>query len=332
MLGVWLSALGVQADGSMQIRGRIVLREGEADSALCTNPGDECDALMVKRLSGYGYLRGHLLGALLDSEAAPGEHGPRLAGLGALHLEAVSAALAGGTLTVAAIDGALGGRSSQRLRVTLLEAESLFVCTDRSSGRPVAPFFAMMTRNCRTDAWAGFDLSVLTMQWDPTTNRLWAEWVAGGFSVELLRNGHGYAHLLRSVSLGVPFDLRSVHFGALGSRVGEVEPGGFTSFGGGMRVSALYRTPHWETRLTARERSALLGGAGVWRDNQVEAELRLLRNVFVSDALVAQAGLAFGFGYNQRPLSALGLLASPDSRLHGFAGVYLGWIDESPDI
>jgi hypothetical protein len=334
--GVWSSAHGAQADGSMQVRGRIVLRQGEPEPEFCARPGAECDALLVKRLSGYGYLRGHGLGALLLSEAGFTQHGPRLAGFGALHLEAVSADLPGGQLRVATIDGALAGRSLQRLRVTLFEAENLFVCNDQQSGRPVAPFLGMMTRNCRTDAWLALDLRVLAMQWDPVTNRLWAEWVAGGLAVELLRNGHGYAHLLRSISLGVPFDLRSLHFGELAestdAKTGALGPGGFTSFGAGLRVSALYRSPSWETRLTARERSALVGGAGALHDHELEGELRLLRNVFVSDALVAQAGFAFDFGYAQRPLNAIGLFARPDSRWNGFAGLYLGWVDESPGI
>jgi hypothetical protein len=320
LLLLWPRAL--HADGAMMQGDRVLLRQGPAARDYCKVAGAECDAVKTKVLSGYGYLRGRVVGGVISE---PGDGSLQLAGVAALRVDAVSAALPGASITLGSVDALWRGNGRHRLRLVLLDSEGLFVCRDAQNGRLVAPFIGMTTRHCREDAVLAVDVSLLGLQWDTRTDRLVADWGSLGPSFELLANGHGQAHVLRSVLIGVPFDVRSLYYGD-GLRGGE------TSFGAGVRATVLYRTPHWESRLRLRHRTALIGGRGIAHANQLDAELRLVRNFFLTDAVVAQAGLTFNLTYSQRPLAAASIFAAYNQAWAGFAGVYLGWIGEPPGI
>jgi hypothetical protein len=242
-----------------------------------------------------------------------------------LHLDLAAGSLPGGELALAAIDGVLGDRDTSRLRFTLFDGQSLFVCRDAQTGELAAPIAAMFSRDCRPTSMAAIDAGLLAMQWDFISDRLMAEWLHLGPAIELLQNGFGYAHLSRGIGLGVPFDVRSI------SRVAERSISG-TSLGFGLRLTAFYRSPQWETRVSLRQRTALVGGSGALRDNTFEAELRLIHNFFVSDAVALQAGISLRGAFSQRPAEAFVLWSSAAQRYSAFAGVHLGWVHEAPDI
>jgi hypothetical protein len=315
-----------RADGTLLLRDRTLFHEGPSERAYCSAAGSgsdvECDHVTTKVLSGYSYARGHVFGALAID---PGLGFDTLAGLAGLQISAVSAALPGGEMALAAVEGVLGNTGTRRLRMTLVEAQDLFFCRDAQSGDLVAPVFGMFTRACRPDAIAALDAALLALQWDVATNRVVAEWLRLGPALELLSNGFGYAHLLRSVTLGLPFDVRTLHHRGL---LGDSS----TSLGAGLRLSALYRTAHWETRVAVRQRTALLGGAGLLHDNALEGELRLLHSFFLNDALIVQVGISLRGSWTQRPAEAFVAWADARQRVSGFAGLYLGWIHEAPDI
>lgn len=301
----------------MSYAGRELFREGPAERGYCSasRSPEECERAMTKTLSGYSYGRGHAEGGLGTEPAATG----------ALHMSTVSAALPGGHIELATVDAALSNGSVRRLRATLLDAQGLFFCRDTRSGELVAPFIGMLTRACAPDAVFAVDAGLLAVQWDLATDRVVSEWVRLGPALELLGNGLGYAHALRSIEVGVPFDVRSIHDGASPADSD-------TTFGAGLRISALLRTPRWEARASARHRTALAGGAGALHDNNVEGELLLLHNFFLSDALVMQAGVALRASYGQAPRHGFAIWASLDERASAFAGVHLGWVHEPPRI
>jgi hypothetical protein len=306
----------------MSVGDRVLFRNGPAKPGYCSADAsrDECDTVKTKVLSGYGYFRGYIVGgALSDTE----RH--QAAGTVDLRLNVSSGALPGGTMTVASFEAVLDFHALQRLRASLLEAEGLFVCHDAQSGKLAAPVLGMFTRECTPDGVVAVDLGLGTAQWDVTSDRWTLEWLHAGPAFELLGNGLSYAHLLRSIIIGVPFDLRS----SLHGEAPSVDP---VSFGGGLRLGAFFRTPHWETRLDLRYRTALAGGAGLAHDNVVQGELRFLHNFFLVDALVVQLGLALRGVWAQRPEDAFVAWAVSDQRWAGFAGLYLGWISEPPNL
>ena len=262
-------AASAHADGALVLRERTLLQEGPRERGYCDAAGTgsevECQRVMAKVLSGYSYARGHVLGGLaVDPEA--GFDQP--VGLATLHVSAISAALPGGELAVGTLDGVLGNVGTRRLRLTLVEAQDLFFCSDAQSGALRAPLFGMFSYACRPTALAALDVSLATLQWDVATKRMMVEWVHLGPALELLGNGFAYAHVLRSLTLGLPLDVRTL-------QGGTARPGGGTSLGASLRLFALYRSRQWETRIALRERTALLGGAGPLRDNTLEGELRL---------------------------------------------------------
>jgi hypothetical protein len=213
----------------------------------------------------------------------------------------------------------------QHLQFHVFDGTGMFVCHDVQSGQLFAPMQGMFSHECAPNAVTAFDFGLIAVQWNVPSARVVGEWVRLGPAFELLANGLSYAHLLRSLVIALPLDLRSVIHGDLA----RAEP---TSFGAGLRLAALIRTPHWETRLDLRQRSAVAGGAGLRRDNNVQAELRLLHNFFLVDALVVQVGLSLRAAWSQRPEDSLVVWAADDRHWSGFAGLYVGWIDESPDI
>src|SRR5262245_7502118 len=87
------SAREVQADGKLMLRDRELFRVGPEARKYCEVPSDECPVVMSKVLSGYGFLRGALRGAA--SFEPQRDDAPHVSGFGALHLDAVSAALPG---------------------------------------------------------------------------------------------------------------------------------------------------------------------------------------------------------------------------------------------
>jgi hypothetical protein len=311
----------VHADGAMVVRDHTLFRTGPEARGYCTVPSEECDRVLSKVLSGYGYFRGALRGGVTLDPQDTTEGGP----FAALHIDAVSASLPGGDMAIARIDGVLGPRSVDRLRVTLIDLENVFGCVDARRGKFVAPFVGMTTSECRTDAVFAVDLRLLRLQWDVYDGRVLAEWASAGPAFELLGNGLGQAHLLRSVVLALPFDVQSQHVGKLGEGSG-------TSVGGGLRLSAMYRTPHWESRLGVRHRTILAGRGSFAREHGVEGELRLLRNWFVSDGLALQAGLSVMFSWASQPWAAQALLATSHAPWGMGAGLYLGWVGEAPAI
>ena len=189
---------------------------------------------MTKVLSGYSYARGNATGGLVLD---PGSGIDSISGVGQLRLSTMAADLPGGDIAFASIDGVLGDTATRRIRVSMASAEGLFFCRDLHSGAFVAPFLGMITRECAPDAIFALDVALLTAQWDLATDQLVAEWARLGPAFELLGNGLGYAHLLRSLEIALPFDVRSVH-GLAHS------PGTETSLGvGATRVGALPNAP-----------------------------------------------------------------------------------------
>jgi len=307
-------------------RNRELFREGPAERGYCTAEGGgtdaECDRVMSKVLSGYNYARGHVTGGIAID---PSSGFAAASGQASLQVSLISADLPGGTVALAKIDGVVGDAGTRRLRATLVDGEGLFFCRDAQSGRLVAPVFGMFTRQCQPDAVFALDLGLLAMQWDTATNRLVGEWLRFGPAVELLGNGFGYAHIGRSIELGVPFDLRSVNELAR-------DEGAETSLGIGLRVSTFVRSPQWETRLTLRHRTALAGGAGFTRDNSIEGELTMLHNFFFTDSIVVQVGLGVRACWSQLPERSFALWASANRHASASAGLHLGWVHEPPGI
>jgi hypothetical protein len=322
LLALWCAAfpLQVQADGTLVLRDHVLLREGRQAPEYCRTHDAECDAVKTKLLSGYGYLRGRMLGGVV----AAGPTGfDRAGGLASVGLSAVSAALPAGDMALGNLDAVLGSPNLRRLRVALFEGEGLFFCRDVQSGDRLAPLIGAFTRECSPDAIVAVDVAIVDLRWDIAQHSLTLEWLRAGPSFELLGNGLGHAHLLRSLMIGVPFDLRSTHAGAS-------QPG--ASLGAGLRLAALYRTPGWESRLAVRYRTALLGGAGALHENSVQTELRLLHNFFLSDEVVVQIGISLRAAYAQPAADSFALWAPAVQRWATFAGLYLGWLSESPDI
>lgn len=323
IFGLCLAAAPVRADGKLVLNGRALLHEGPEARGYCSAAGsggnEECDRVLTKVLSGYTYGRGYVLaGATVDASGAV-----RL--LTGLHVDLAAGSLPGADLALGSLDASVGDRDTTRLRFTLFRGESLFVCRDAQTGELAAPIAAMFSRDCRPTAWLGVDAGALAMQWQVAGKRLLAEWLHVGPAVELFGNGFGYAHLLRSLAIALPFDVRSVSRAAPGAQAG-------TSFGFGVQLRALYRSPQWELRVALRHRTTLLGGAGALSDNSAEGELRVVRNVFVSDAIVMQAGISLQGAYSQRPIDAFTTWATTAQRYAGFAGIHLGWVHEAPDI
>lgn len=322
LIAALVPAARARADGRMMLGERELLREGEPTPDHCATPGPVCDRVKTKLLSGYGYLSGHAVAAIaLD----PSEGIDARSGLGALRINAASAALPGGDVALLALDAVLAHAIPLRLRLSLVDMEGQFICRDAQQGTLVAPFIGIATRLCRPDGVVAADARLLTVQWDVTRSRVLTEWLRWGVSFEALANGLGYAHLLRSVMGGLFVDLRSVHYG-------ELDAAGGTSFGGGVRLTALYRSPDWEARLATRYRMSLLAQEGALDGLSVELELKLLHNVLLTDSAVTQLGLVMSSSYAERPAGQLILLANTDRHWSGFAGLYLGWMNESPDL
>jgi hypothetical protein len=300
---------------------RVLFRNGAAQRDYCSAEAspDECDRVKTKVLSGYGYLRGHVVGGVLSDP-----HGRDTTGSADLRVSVSSGALPGGDMAVASFEGVLDLHGLQRLRASLLEAEGLFFCRDAQSGRISPPVVGMFTRECAPNAVVALDVGLVALQWDVPSGRVLAEWLRAGPALELLGNGLGYAHLLRSVIIALPFDLRSV--------LGDAHSADPTSLGAGLRLGTFFRTPHWETRLDLRYRTALAGGAGLTHDNAVHAEIRLLHNFFLVDAVVVQAGVTLRGLWAQRPQDAFVAWATTDEHWAGFVGLYFGWISEPPNL
>jgi len=312
------------ADGKLMLRDRELFRTGPLSREYCNVASDECPVVMSKVLSSYGFLRGALRGAA--SFAPLHDAATHVSGFGALHLDGASAALPGGDMAVASFDGVFGGAADlSRLRLTLVDLENVFACYDVQDRSWQLPFLGMTSRHCREDAVLGVDLRLLRFQWDAWDQHLLAEWVRLGPAFELLQNGLGQAHLLRSVVLAALFDVQT-RFAPL-----QTESSG-TGLGAGVRLSAFYRTPQWESRLRVGQRTALTGPSGFGRDQRVEAELRLLRNWFATDAIVVQAGLSLGVNWASQPQFADALYGVRTSRMNVAAGLYLGWVSEAPGI
>jgi len=316
-LGAATTAL---ADGTMRAGNRTLFREGAEELDYCSDPGEECDVMKAKVLSGYGYLRGRVVGAL--TTGAPDAE--TVGGLGALRVTALSAALPGGEIALGEFD-ALVASARSRLRGVLIDSETVFFCRDARDGELSAPLRGLASRPCLPTASAAVDLGLLDVQWDVSSDRLMAEWLRAGFAWELLGNGFAQAHLLRSIVLGLPVDLRSAHYTDLPEANG-------TSFGAGLRLATLYRTPHWEWRLRVRYRTPLIGGTGPLHDNTLEAETHALHNFFLTNAIVVQAGVTLAASYAQRSTQSFALWARSDQRGSGFVGLYLGWIGEPVEL
>ena len=301
----------------MVVGKRELFRVGPETRQYCETDSEECDSVLAKYLSSYGFLRGALRGGMVLSSP----ENPELAGFGALHLDAASAGLPGGDMAAGSVDVVVARREILRLRLSLLDLESVFACTDAESGKLVFPFIGMVTRKCGGDAVLGLDLRLLRLQWDVNGNL--TEWLSAGPSVELLRNGLSTAHVLRSVVVALPIDVQS--------RLSGSAPQG-TSLGAGLRVSALFRTPQWESRLRVRHRSALAGPAGFAREHSFDAELRVLHNWFAHDSVVLQTGLTFGFDWASHTWAGQSLFSARDARMGFQAGLYVGWVNEAPAI
>lgn len=315
-------AARTRADGTMVVRDRALFREGSADRGYCEDGSsgspEECARVLTKVLSGYSYGRGNVSGGITADRA-------RLSGVGALRIHLIAAALPGGEMSLATVDTVIGDAATRRLRVTLMDAEGLFVCHDAQSDSYVAPIVGMFTRACLPDARVAVEMGLLAMQWDISTDRLLGEWVRLGPAFELLANGFGYAHLSKSILISAPIDLRSLHYSA-------VQRDTDTSLGAGLKISAFYRSPQWELRGVVRQRMTLAGGAGLSNDHSVEGELRFLHNFFLSDSIVAQAGLSVRGSLSERPERTFAVWARADRQWSGFAGFHLGWVHEPPDI
>jgi hypothetical protein len=317
----------VQADGAFVLPERELMRIGPDAREYCRVPSIECSTLLTKVLSSYGFLRGSVRGmiTLTPSDSTP------VSALGALHLDAVSAALPGGDGALASIDAVLGRERVQRIRLTLLDFENLFGCNDAQHDTWVPPVVGMTTRKCRGDSVLGLDLRMLRLQWDAFDTQFLAEWARLGPAFELLQNGMGQAHLRRSIVLAALIDVQS-RFAPAAVRTSG------TSLGAGLRLSALYRSPQWEARLRVVQRTQISGWSGAeragpaGRDRRLDGELRLLRNWFVSDAMVMQAGLSFALAWSSQPLYADALFADRTAQMNLAAGLYIGWVSEAPSI
>ena len=304
----------------MVLEDRELFHTGSESRGYCRIPSAECDRVMTKVLSGYGYARGALrLGTSLGDDAYVDSKV-----LAALELQAASAALPGGDMAILSVDALLGTAPVTRLRATLLDAENVFVCHDAQSGGYALPFVGMTTRHCHTDAVLGLDVRLMRVQWDRTSGRLLSEWLRAGPAFELLSNGLSQAHLGRSLVVGVPLDVQSRYTGD--------RPGSGTSLGASLRLHALYRTPQYEARLRAEHRISLAGGRGFAREHNLEAELRLVHNFFATDALVMQLGASVQLSWAAQPWLAQSLYVDRDGRLGLAAGLYMGWIGEAPGI
>jgi hypothetical protein len=297
---------------------RELFRVGPETRQYCQVDSEECDSVMAKYLSSYGWLRGALRGGMVLSSP---DQSPELAGFGALHLDAASAGLPGGDMAVGSVDVVVARREILRLRLTVVDLESVFACSDAQSGKLAWPFLGMVTKQCRGDAVLGVDVRLLRLQWDFAGNL--TEWLSLGPSVELLGNGLSTAHVLRSLVVALPIDVQS--------RLSGSAPQG-TTLGAGLRVSALYRTPHWESRLRVRHRTALAAPIGFAREHSIDAELRLLRNWFAHDSVVLQTGLSFGVDWASHSWAGQSLFSARDARLGFQAGLYVGWVNEAPAI
>jgi hypothetical protein len=308
----------VRADGALVVGKRELLRVGPPTRQYCKTESEECDTVTAKYLSSYGYLRGALRGGMVLSSP---DASPELAGFGALHLAGASAALPGGDMEAGSVDVVVARRQILRVRLTLADLESLFACTDAHSGKLTLPFVGMVTKNCRGDAVLGVDVRLLRLQWDANGNL--TEWLSAGPSFELLKNGLGQAHVLRSLVVALPIDLQS--------RLTGSAPQG-TSLGVGLRVSALYRTPQWESRLRVRHRTALASPVGFAREHSLDAELRVLHNWFAHDSVVLQTGLSFGFDWASHTWAGQSLFSARDALMGFQAGLYVGWFNEAPAI
>lgn len=297
---------------------RELFRAGPPTRQYCEIDSQECDTVMAKFLSSYGYLRGAVRGGLILSSQPDA---PEPAGFGSLHLNGASAGLPGGDMAAGSVDLLVARRQLLRLRLTLLDLESVFACSDAQSGKVVLPFLGMVTKQCRPDAVVGVDLRLLRTQWDVAGNV--SEWLSAGPSFELLGNGLGQAHVLRSLVLALPIDVQT--------RFSRRAPDG-TSLGAGLRLSALYRTPQWESRLRVRHRTALAGPVGFAREHSFEAELRVLRNWFAHDSVVFQTGLSLGFDWASHVWAGQSLWSARDARMGFQAGLYVGWVNEAPAI
>lgn len=305
----------------MVVGDRELFHEGPAQRAYCSESGsgspEECERVLAKVLSGYTYGRGHVTGGIVD--------GDPLSAAGWARVSWMSADLSGGTLAAATFDGVIGDAATSRLRLTALDAQTLLVCKDAQSGLWVLPLVGMFTRNCVPRAWLGVDAGALAMQWDVAEDRLAAEWLRFGPAFELLGNGFGYARLMQSIQLALPFDLRTIHDP-------DLQHDTLTTVGLGLRLTAFYRTPEAELRLTLHARTSLAGAEDIRTDNSFDGELLLLYNFFVSDSVVLQTGLAVRSNWAQKPLNTFVVWANSEDRFGAFAGVHVGWVHEPPDI
>jgi hypothetical protein len=297
---------------------RELFRSGPPNRKYCEIDSEECDTVLTKFLSSYGYLRGSLRGGL--ALTSPNDDA-RLSGFGALHLDAANAPMPGGDLAAGTVDLVLARQKLLRLRLTLIDFEDVLFCSDVQSQDIVLPFLGMVSKHCREDAVLGVDLRILRVQWDAAG--FMTEWLSAGPSFELLRNGHSQAHTRRSVVLAVPLDLQS--------RMSGSAPHD-TSLGLGLRASLLYRTPQWETRLRVRHRTALNSSEGFARVHSIDAELRLLLNWFAHDSVVLQTGVALGFDWASQVWAGQSLWSARDAHLGFQAGLYVGWVNEAPAI
>jgi hypothetical protein len=305
----------------MVVGDRELFREGPAARAYCSDSGsgsaEECERVKAKVLSAYTYGRGQVSGGVVASE--------QKSGVGWLRVSWIAADLPGGALAAATLDGVIGDEATSRLRFTLLDAEALFVCRDVQSHLYVAPLLGMFSRDCVPRAWFGADAGLLAMQWDVEQGRLGAEWLRVGPAFELLANGLGYAHLLRSIQLALPFDLRTVHDP-------DKEADTLTTLGVSLRLTAYYRSPSFEARLSMRARTSLAGAETIQSDNSFAGEVLLLHNFFLLDSLVLQAGMAFRASWAQKPENTFVVWANAQEQFGAFAGVHVGWVHEAPDI
>lgn len=307
----------------MVLKDRVLLRVGPDSRGFCEGPPSaECPTVMAKMLSGYGFLRGSARGlfTLEPKRDAP------LSGLGMLHLDGVSAALPGGDMFALSVDAVLSGSSRfDRVRITLIDLENVFGCRDMQSGSWMFPFLGMASNECRPDSVFGLDARALRFQWDAWDQHLLAEWFHAGPAFELLQNGLSQAHLKRSITVAALADVQTRYAPQASHSSG-------TDLGAGVRLSALYRTPFLESRLRVTQRSVLVGGAGAGHDHRVESELRLVHNWLLSDAILMQTGFSFAFSWASRPWLSDALIASRTAPVTLAAGLYVGWVSESPGI
>jgi len=174
----------------MVLGDRVLFHTGPDAREFCRVPSAECDAVLSKVLSGYGYLRGALrAGTSFDAAGVDSK------AWAALSVQAASAALPGGDMAILGLDALHGTAPVTRLRATLIDGENVFVCHDADSGGYALPFVGMTMRRCHGDAVLGLDLRLMRVQWDRASGRLLSEWLRAGPAFELLRNGLSQAHL-----------------------------------------------------------------------------------------------------------------------------------------